>query len=178
MLSHEIDPQTRKFKCSHCSKAFKFKHHLKVRLGWFEEKQRCSTCSCRSRNMYVFIRGKSHSSVPIVANGSLIRVPIPRTWHQKSVMPIHNQHWILIYIRHPAKYRHRRQASAILPWLLSWPHVPCWISVPLLWLPLLRPLPNNNNSTSKEKIPTLPHPNLIPVVHHHPYGPICPRPSR
>lgn len=30
MLSHEVDPQTRKFKCSHCSKAFKFKHHLKV----------------------------------------------------------------------------------------------------------------------------------------------------
>jgi hypothetical protein len=32
MLSHEVDPQTRKFKCSHCSKAFKFKHHLKVIL--------------------------------------------------------------------------------------------------------------------------------------------------
>ena len=30
MLSHELDPQTRKFRCSQCSKAFKFKHHLKV----------------------------------------------------------------------------------------------------------------------------------------------------
>jgi hypothetical protein len=30
MLSHEIDPHTRKFQCSQCPKAFKFKHHLKV----------------------------------------------------------------------------------------------------------------------------------------------------
>lgn len=36
MLSHEVDPQTRKFKCSHCSKAFKFKHHLKVRVNFFD----------------------------------------------------------------------------------------------------------------------------------------------
>ena len=31
MLSHDSNPDLRKFKCDFCDKAFKFKHHLKVR---------------------------------------------------------------------------------------------------------------------------------------------------
>lgn len=30
MLSHDMNPDLRKFKCDFCNKAFKFKHHLKV----------------------------------------------------------------------------------------------------------------------------------------------------
>lgn len=30
-MSHDTSPELRKFKCEFCSKAFKFKHHLKVR---------------------------------------------------------------------------------------------------------------------------------------------------
>ena len=30
MLSHDMNPDLRKFKCEFCNKAFKFKHHLKV----------------------------------------------------------------------------------------------------------------------------------------------------
>ena len=144
--------------------------------------QRCSSSLCAgvfSRNMCAFIRAKSHSSVPIVANASLIRVRIPRTWPRRSVTRIHNQHWILIYIHHPPKYRHRRQRPAIPPWLRSLPHVPCWISVPLLWLLSLQPLPNSNSiSSNKEKIPILPHRNLILAVHHLQPGPICRHPFR
>ena len=32
MLSHDSNPDLRKFKCEFCDKAFKFKHHLKVRF--------------------------------------------------------------------------------------------------------------------------------------------------
>jgi len=32
MLSHDSNPDLRKFKCEFCDKAFKFKHHLKVRI--------------------------------------------------------------------------------------------------------------------------------------------------
>jgi hypothetical protein len=35
MLSHDMNPDLRKFKCEYCNKAFKFKHHLKVSLGLF-----------------------------------------------------------------------------------------------------------------------------------------------
>jgi uncharacterized Zn-finger protein len=31
MLCHDSSPELRKFKCGFCDKAFKFKHHLKVR---------------------------------------------------------------------------------------------------------------------------------------------------
>ncbi len=31
MMCHDMNPNLRKFKCDYCSKAFKFKHHLKVR---------------------------------------------------------------------------------------------------------------------------------------------------
>lgn len=30
-MSHDQNPELRKFKCEFCNKAFKFKHHLKVR---------------------------------------------------------------------------------------------------------------------------------------------------
>ena len=30
MMCHDMSPELRKFKCDYCSKAFKFKHHLKV----------------------------------------------------------------------------------------------------------------------------------------------------
>ena len=30
MMCHDMNPELRKFKCDYCSKAFKFKHHLKV----------------------------------------------------------------------------------------------------------------------------------------------------
>lgn len=30
MLCHDMSPELRKFKCDYCTKAFKFKHHLKV----------------------------------------------------------------------------------------------------------------------------------------------------
>lgn len=33
MLSHDSNPDLRKFKCDFCDKAFKFKHHLKVRIN-------------------------------------------------------------------------------------------------------------------------------------------------
>ena len=32
MANHNDSPELRKFKCGQCGKAFKFKHHLKVRL--------------------------------------------------------------------------------------------------------------------------------------------------
>ena len=34
MLCHDMSPELRKFKCDYCNKAFKFKHHLKVRDNW------------------------------------------------------------------------------------------------------------------------------------------------
>jgi hypothetical protein len=30
LMCHDLNPDLRKFKCQHCNKAFKFKHHLKV----------------------------------------------------------------------------------------------------------------------------------------------------
>jgi hypothetical protein len=35
MMSHDMSPELRKFKCDYCNKAFKFKHHLKVRFIFF-----------------------------------------------------------------------------------------------------------------------------------------------
>ena len=35
MLSHDMNPDLRKFKCDFCNKAFKFKHHLKVSFKLF-----------------------------------------------------------------------------------------------------------------------------------------------
>jgi hypothetical protein len=32
MLCHDANPELRKFKCDFCNKAFKFKHHLKVKI--------------------------------------------------------------------------------------------------------------------------------------------------
>ncbi len=32
MMSHDMSPELRKFKCDYCNKAFKFKHHLKVSI--------------------------------------------------------------------------------------------------------------------------------------------------
>jgi hypothetical protein len=32
MMCHDMSPELRKFKCTHCDKAFKFKHHLKVNI--------------------------------------------------------------------------------------------------------------------------------------------------
>jgi hypothetical protein len=37
MLSHDMNPDLRKFKCDFCNKAFKFKHHLKV--SFFNKKK-------------------------------------------------------------------------------------------------------------------------------------------
>lgn len=31
MMCHDMNPELRKFKCDYCNKAFKFKHHLKVK---------------------------------------------------------------------------------------------------------------------------------------------------
>lgn len=31
MMCHDMNPELRKFRCDYCNKAFKFKHHLKVR---------------------------------------------------------------------------------------------------------------------------------------------------
>ncbi len=31
MMCHDMSPELRKFKCDYCNKAFKFKHHLKVK---------------------------------------------------------------------------------------------------------------------------------------------------
>lgn len=35
MMSHDMSPELRKFKCDYCNKAFKFKHHLKVSVNFF-----------------------------------------------------------------------------------------------------------------------------------------------
>lgn len=48
MLSHDMNPDLRKFKCDFCNKAFKFKHHLKVR---------------RARGTYYFYRGGKRCGV-------------------------------------------------------------------------------------------------------------------
>lgn len=78
MLSHEVDPQTRKFKCSHCSKAFKFKHHLKV-IRFIRSLSHNHPFLSPPRNTFVFTQVKNPLSALIVANASPIRVPIPLT---------------------------------------------------------------------------------------------------
>lgn len=67
MLSHDMSPELRKFKCEFCNKAFKFKHHLKVLSLCCSKAQCLVSLSCISLCLYIYIFTlKSH--VPYVAN--------------------------------------------------------------------------------------------------------------
>ncbi len=42
MISHDESDDLRRFKCADCLKAFKFKHHLKVRILYKSEIGNCT----------------------------------------------------------------------------------------------------------------------------------------
>ncbi len=129
LMCHDLNPDLRKFKCSHCNKAFKFKHHLKVSA--FES---CpgfqDVCliyfPVGTRNTRAYIRAKSHFPVRTAAKSFPTRDRIRVTWRRKSAAfrKMHTRRRINTNSWRRSN-RHRRRLQYLSPCPTRYPIRPC-----------------------------------------------------